>query len=281
MVRRHEASLMSQKLLDSPSTRRLWLQRASALGLGYPALSALLALDTAETSAQEVSGGEWVIALTEEPTGFDAAVQTFTFSNFMVEGHIFEPLVDLQGPELEVTPILAESWTNIDETTWEFKLREGITWHNGDPLTSADVKWTIERMKEEGGGRGYMVSAFESVEAPDDLTVVIHTVGPYGPMIFQLSELVILPQKAWQEMGAEAFNTAPVGTGPYRIVEWRRGEALTLEANPDWWRGTPTPERLVFRPITDPADTRRGIALWRCGHHAKRSGRRVRGVELG
>ena len=253
MAGRHEVSPLREGIMRDRSTRRVLVQRAAALGLSYPVIGELLAPSITAVSAQAVSGGEWVIALTEEPTGFDAAVQTFTFSNFMVEGHIFEPLVDLQGPELEVTPILAETWTNVDETTWEFKLRQGVTWHNGDPFTSADVKWTIERMQEEGGGRAYMVSAFESVEAPDDTTVVIRTVGPYGPMIFQLSELVILPQKAWEEMGAEAFNTAPVGTGPYRIVEWRRGESLTLEVTPDWWRGTPTPERLVFRPITDPA----------------------------
>ena len=178
-------------------------------------------------------------------------LQTYTFSNVMVETHILEPLVDIQGPELETVPLLAESWTNPDATTWEFKLRKGVSWHNGDPFTSADVKWTMDRMTD--GPRAYMISQFESVETPDDLTVVIKTKGPYGAMIAQLTDLVILPQKAWEEMGAEAFNAAPVGTGPYRMVEWRRGEAVVLEVNPEWWRGTPTPESLIFRPIVDPA----------------------------
>src|SRR5215203_5762809 len=121
MAGRNEELPLHQEIMQSRSTRRVWLRRAAAIGLSYPVVGELLAPGVAETSAQEGAGGEWVIALTEEPTGFDAAAQTFTFSNFMVEGHIFEPLVDMQGPELEVTPILAESWTNVDETTWEFK----------------------------------------------------------------------------------------------------------------------------------------------------------------
>ena len=242
---------LGTEILQGRSDRRRLLRGAAALGLSAPVAGGLLPANPADLAAQDDSGGEWVIALTEEPTGFDAPATTYTFSNVMVETHILEPLIDIQGPELEITPLLAESWTNPDETTWEFKLREGVTWHNGDPFTSADVKWTIERMPD--GPLGYMVSQIESVEAPDPSTVVIKTKGPYGAMIAQLTELVILPQKAWEEMGSEAFNTAPVGTGPYRLTEWRRGESLTLEVNPDWWRGSPTPERLVFRPIVDPA----------------------------
>ncbi|MBW3632916.1 MAG: ABC transporter substrate-binding protein [Chloroflexi bacterium] len=246
-----EGKTARDAIMRSRGNRRKLLQRAVGLGLSGPVLGGLPALRYFPVSAQEGADGEWVVALTEEPTGFDAPATTYTFSNVMVETHILEPLVDIQGPELEVTPLLAESWEIVDDTTWQFTLREGVTWHNGAPFTAADVKWTLDRMAD--GPRAYMISQFESVETPDDTTVVITTKGPFGAMIAQLTDLVILPQQAWEEMGGEAFNAAPIGTGPYRMAEWRRGEAVVLEANPDWWRGTPTPERLVFRPIVDPA----------------------------
>ncbi len=194
-----------------------------------------------------------MVALTEEPTGFDAAVSTYTFSNVMVETHMLENLVDIQGQDLKVTPILAESWHSVDPTTWEFKLRKGVKWHNGDDFTSEDVRWTMERMKDPKGQRAYMVGQFASVEAPDPLTVVIKTKAPYGPMIAQLTDIAILPKKAFEAMGAEEFNRKPIGTGPYKMVEWVRDQRLVMEANPNWWRGSVTPQRLVFRTITDPA----------------------------
>ncbi len=230
--------------------RRALVQGAAALGLSAPAIPGLLASSASPAAAQDTAA-EWIVAISEEPTGFDAPAQTYTFSNLMVAGHILEPLVDIQGPDLVETPILAESWEAIDPTTWQFNLRQGVTWHNGDLFTSADVKWTLERMAE--GPRAYMVAQIESVDTPDDITVILNTVDPFGALIAQLAEIDILPQAAWEELGTEAFNTAPIGTGPYRFSSWERGGNLVLDANPDWWRGSVSPDRLVFRTITDPA----------------------------
>src|SRR5690606_8311105 len=141
---------------------------------------------------------EWVVALTEEPTGFDATTQLNTFSNLLVETHFFERLVDIQGPDLEVTPCLAESWEVIDDTTWEFTLRQGVTWHNGDAFTSDDVAWTIERLFRPESKRHFMVAQFESAEVTDPSTVVIKTKAPYGAMIAQLADISILPKSAFE-----------------------------------------------------------------------------------
>lgn len=208
---------------------------------------------TAPAQAPTAAQAEWVVALTEEPTGFDAAVSTYTFSNVMVETHILENLVDIQGADLKVTPVLAESWRTLDPTTWEFKLRRGVKFHNGDEFTSDDVKWTMDRMRDPSGQRAYMVSQFESIETLDPYTVVIKTTAPYGPMIAQLTDIVILPRKAFEAMGAEKFSVKPIGTGPYQMVDWVRDQRLTLEANPNWWGGSVNPRRLIFRTIADPS----------------------------
>jgi peptide/nickel transport system substrate-binding protein len=111
----------------------------------------------------------------------------------------------------------------------------------------------MDRMRDPQGQRAYMVSQFESVEAPDPSTVVIKTKAPYGPMIAQLTDIVILPRKAFEATGADAFSQKPIGTGPYRMVEWVRDQHLTMEANPNWWRGGVNPQRLTFRTIADPS----------------------------
>jgi peptide/nickel transport system substrate-binding protein len=107
-------------------------------------------------------------------------------------------------------------------------------------------------MRDPQGARAYMVSQFAAVETPDPLTVVIKTKAPYGPMIAQLTDIMILPKKAFESMGADAFSKSPVGTGPYKMVEWVRDQRLTIEANPNWWGGALNPKRLVFRTIVDP-----------------------------
>jgi len=249
MTNSESVATLRDDMLAGRIGRRELMRRAAALGVSSTVLAGLVT--SPKVAAQDAT--EWVVALTEEPTGFDSPAMVYTFSNVMVESHILENLVDIQGENLETIPVLAESWEVLDPTTWQFNLRQGVTWHNGDPFTAADVVWTIERMMNEDGPRAYMTSQFESVEAPDDHTVIIKTKNPYGAMITQLTDIVILPRAAYEEMGAEAFTSAPIGTGPYRLSSWERGGTLVLEANPDWWRGTVTPDRLVFRTITDPA----------------------------
>lgn len=256
--------------------RRRFVQWA-ALGAGAVALSGLLAACGGDSSSGggDVTPGaeseapttapasddsspsteddeEWVIGLSSEPTALGGPYAAYSVVHITVESHILEGLLDIQGEEMETVPLLAESWETIDDSTWEFRIRQGVTFHNGDPLTAEDVRYTLgEIMADPAVPRHSFVSQFESVEAPDEYTVVIRTKGPYGPMISRLPEMFILPKRVAEEVG-DQINRNPIGTGPYKLVEWVQGSRIVMEANPDWWRGSVSPRRLTFRWLTDP-----------------------------
>ena len=173
---------------------------------------------------------------------------------------IFGTLVG-QDYDGSLVPALAESWEIVDKTTLEFKLREGVQFHNGDPFNAEAVSFSIARVLDEelnSGLRSYFTS-IEEVVIVDDYTLRLILNGPDGTIFGRLRSLYILPPGYVTEVGAAGVATDPVGTGPYRFVEWVSGDHVTLEANPDYWdgsfKGQPQIETLIFRPITE-ASTR-------------------------
>ena len=185
-------------------------------------------------------------AATLDP-GFSRELATYN-----VLWHIFDPLI-LKQDDGTFSPNLAESWEAVDETTWSFTLREGATFHNGDPVNSDAVAYTVARILDEDNASPIRsgFSWIEQVEVQNDREFVIHTTAPQPLAEVSFSELFIVPPAVVDEVGADAFATNPVGSGPYRFVSWQRGVEIVLEANPDYW-GEPAPaERLVFRPSED------------------------------
>ncbi|MER3399508.1 MAG: hypothetical protein C4316_13455, partial [Chloroflexota bacterium] len=166
---------------------------------------------------------------------------------------VFEKLVaaDDKG---NIVPVLAESWKPVSDTVWEFKLRSGVKFHNGQELTAADVKFSLERVldpKTTSPWRG-RIDRIGRVEVVDSLTVRIETSGPFSPLLQGLSVVDIIPARYFQEAGPQGFATAPVGTGPFVFKEWVRQERLVVTANGNYWRGRPALDEVVFRAI--PAD---------------------------
>lgn len=169
--------------------------------------------------------------------------------------HIFDGLVRTT-PDMQLQPALATSWEVVDPTTWKVYLRQGVKFHNGQAFTAQDVEFTIERILDptvKSGLRSY-ISVIKDVEVLDDYTILIHLSNPYALLMRQIARAVlVVPKALFQEYGAEKFATNPVGTGPYKFVEWVKDQRVVLEANDQYWAGRPRLDKLVFRPISEPS----------------------------
>jgi len=155
-----------------------------------------------------------------------------------------------------IIPRVAESWeANEDATVWTFHLRKDVKWHDGTPLVAADVKYNFDRIidPEVAALRAGDMACIESVEAPDDYTVVFNLNTPVAAFITKclLINPGLLAQPAALEEHGESFTANAIGTGPYKLVEWVPGEKVVLEANPDFYEGEPATKNIVFKLIPD------------------------------
>jgi peptide/nickel transport system substrate-binding protein len=171
---------------------------------------------------------------------------------------IFDTLLRRNLKTLQLEGNLAESWRLLNETTWQFKLRRNVKFHNGEPFDAAAVKFSVERMlnpQQAAPGRT-SIATIDRVEVVDPLTVNVITKTPFPLLPVRMSPghcgtVGILPPKYLAQVGDAGFAVKPVGTGPYKFVEWVKDERLVLEANKDYHRGAPAIDRLVFRPIPE------------------------------
>jgi ABC-type transport system substrate-binding protein len=190
---------------------------------------------------------------------FDWTVSGKTFHDFM-----FDSLVILDDSLRPLRPSLAESWTfSGDGKTATFKLRRGVQWHDGTPFTSRDVKFSFEtRMNKEAGAE--LATGFRMVEqvlAPDDSTVILKMQQPYAPLLFEVGLTEIVPAHVFAGVPAKEIAKSPYssgeklipGTGPYKLRSWKKREGSEFEANPSYFRGKPTIERISLRIIPEKA----------------------------
>lgn len=203
------------------------------------------------TAAPGGGAGQLVIAQSADILTMDPHMHRNRGTQNVVH-EVFESLVDVDA-ELEAVPALATEWTQEDDLTWTFTLREGVTFHNGEAFDAEDVKFSIERIldPEQASPRASMLAMIDSVEATDDLTVTIRTAEPAPTLLSGLAVNEIVPSEYVQEVGDEQFAAEPVGTGPFTFQQWIPNEAVTLKANADYWDGAPQIDSLVFRPIPE------------------------------
>ena len=175
---------------------------------------------------------------------------------------IYDTLV-IQTESLELAPGLAERWTQVDDVTWEFEIRPGVTFHDGSPLTASDVVFTMERLRDPATAApaSFLLGPIDAIALVDDMTVRITTNGPFAPILTHLAQTAtaILSQSAVTAAGEAYGSTAVVGTGPFRFASWDAGSALVLERHEAWWGGDVSPERIVFRAMPRPADRAAGL----------------------
>ncbi|SFI26600.1 peptide/nickel transport system substrate-binding protein [Tindallia magadiensis] len=173
---------------------------------------------------------------------------------------IYETLVS-QNEDMELTPGLAEEWEQIDELTFEFKLREGVLFHNGEELKASDVEFTLLRALDSANV-GHIVGEIDpdGFEIVDDYTIRISTKEPFAPLLAHLAHTgtSILNQAAVEEFGDD-YGENPVGTGPYRFDKWTRGSEIHLERFEDYHGDNAKMERITFRNIQE--DGNRTIEL--------------------
>jgi peptide/nickel transport system substrate-binding protein len=197
----------------------------------------------------------WGIHISLAPTWFDPAETTGIVTPFMVMYALHDAMVKpLPGNPL--APSLAESWTvSPDGLVYEFVLRKGVRFHNGDPVTSDDVKFSLERYR--GAASKAFKERMAAIETPDPGRVRFRLKQPWPDFLTFYSSATgagwIVPRKYVEKVGDEGFKKHPIGAGPYRFVSFTPGVELVLEAVDQYWRKTPQVKRLVFKVIPDPS----------------------------
>jgi len=228
--------------------------RSVALGLVLLLLGGALAGSSGSASAQAKPEGEmrWALYVTLAPAWFDPAEVIGVLTPFWVLYAMHDALVKPM-PGNHLTPSLAESWTvSPDQRTYEFKLRQGLKFHNGDPFTAEDVKFSFHRAK----GAKLLQDKVQEVVIVDPHRVrfVLHEPWPdfmtfYGT--FATSAAWIAPKRYIEQVGVDGFKKAPVGLGPYKFVSHTPGVELVMEAFEGYWRKTPSVKRLVYKSVTE------------------------------
>lgn len=180
-----------------------------------------------------------------------------TGNNQMTSLMFFERLVSF-GPNLEMSPDLAESWEVVDPTTWVIHLRPGVKFSDGSPLTVEDVIYSLDRADEVPNSPAPytdMVSAVETMEKVDDTTLKITTKAPAPTLMQDIGRVFIVSKAATEGKASEDFSdpAVAVGTGPYKLEEWKPGETLTLTVNPDYWGEAPEFKDVEVRFIANNA----------------------------
>jgi peptide/nickel transport system substrate-binding protein len=225
-------------------------------GLTATLLVLVLALaGPASASAAPEGQMTWAVHVSLAPTWFDPAESSGIITPYMVIYALHDAMVKPM-PGNPAAPSLAESWSmSPDGLAYEFVLRPGARFHNGDPVTAEDVKFSLERYR--GTSHKLLKARVAAVETPDPSRVRIRLKSPWPDfMTFYLNATGaawIVPRKYVEKVGDEGFKRAPIGAGPYRFVSFTPGVELVLEAFEQYWRKTPGVKRLVLRSIPDEA----------------------------
>jgi peptide/nickel transport system substrate-binding protein len=205
-----------------------------------------------ESSGDESSGGGLTIAIGSEPTTLDPQLRD-DGGERAVNDNIYETLMARTAEGALIPWLATEAPTQVDEKTWQFVLKQDVKFHNGEPFNAASVVHSVERMIDPAFKSEQATSHFttiEGAEAVDEYTVKISTKVPDPQLPGRFYIMKMVPVDASQEAD---FADNPVGTGPYRFVEWIKGDHARIEQNKDYWGDANNVETVDFRFISEPA----------------------------
>ena len=237
--------------LHQPISRRM-LVRGAALG-GLALTLPVHRGFAAQGTPGPVAGSSVTIDLPSEPPSLDPAI-VYDANGWSVIHSIYDSLLQY-GPDGVLEPLLAESFTLLDPLTYEVKLRQGITFHNGEPVDAKAVAFSVAHLQDETIAsqvrQNFLV--IDTVEEVDPLTIRLVLTAPAPWMPAQIAAwLAILPPV---HAATDAFPNTPVGSGPYRFVAWDQGQSISLEANPDSFptspKGQPIAAQVNYRFVPD------------------------------
>jgi peptide/nickel transport system substrate-binding protein len=215
-------------------------------------LTVLIALTPIPAAAQTPM--TWAVHVSLAPTWFDPAEHTGIITIMMVLYAVHDALVKPM-PGNAMAPSLAESWTVAkDGLSYEFVLRKGVVFHNGDPFTADDVKFSFERYK--GAASKLLKQKVSAVEIVDPYHIRFRLREPWPDfMTFYATPASgaswIVPKKYVEKVGDEGFKKAPIGAGPYKLASFNPGVEMVFDAHDRYWRKTPAVKRMVWRVVTD------------------------------
>ena len=198
--------------------------------------------------------GQIIVAQGVDPTTLDPQWHEETPA-YNVLLNIYDTLL-FRDKDLKIIPWLATSWKLVNPTTWEFKLRQGVKFHNGEEFDAEAAKYSLDRLRdpELKNRQAANFRLIASVDVVDKLTVRITTSKPFPTLENQLAlRGAIMAPKHFKGKDKVFADRNPVGTGPYKFVRWAKDEQIVLEANPQWWGGAPKVKTLIFRPIPEHA----------------------------
>jgi peptide/nickel transport system substrate-binding protein len=247
----------------SPATRREFIKLASGAGIAAPALIAMLAKDgvspvyaaPARQDGEPQQGGTLVLMGHQEiaslsPDDFGPTV------HWVMVAQIHNGLVEIDE-NFEIQPVLAEELPKVSEDglTYTFKLRSGVKFHDGTEFSSEDVKYTYEWYMdpENAAVNANLFTGVESVEAPDPSTIVVTLKAPNAAFYGQVADTFIVPAKYHAEIGEDAYKGKPIGTGAFKLKEWKAAEYTLVEAFEEHFRGRPHLDAVRMNIVPEPS----------------------------
>lgn len=210
--------------------------------------------DNTSSTVEPKQGGTFVVSVEREPQTYNPDAQSDDGAYVIIQ-NVFNKLVKINGND-QVVSDLAKSWEFSDDAkTITFHLQENVKWHDGEAFSSADVKWTFDQIINEKGFASSSLSDIEEITCPDDNTVVIKLKSANAGMLGYIAWFgtYIMPAHIYEgtDWLTNETNQSPIGTGPFKFVEHKKGQTITLVKNEEYWGDKPYLDKIIYTIIPD------------------------------